>query len=81
MTKLSLWTLPHTNKPRLDLTISNAKGRILVHYANIELHPQCMKQAIAYHRVNQSIMDQIADRLLSTPSSTSFMMHITMHDE
>ena len=39
MTKLSIWTLLHTNKPRLNLTISNTKGRILMHYANIKLHP------------------------------------------
>ena len=81
MTKLSLWTLLHTSKPRLDLTISNTKGRILVHYANIKLHPQCFKQALVYHHVNQGIMDQIADTLLRNPSSTDFMMHMTLHEE
>ena len=40
-----------------------------------------MKQALIYHYVNQGIMDEIADNLLRNPSSTSFMMHMTMHDE
>ena len=81
MTKLSHWTLLHTNKPRLDLTITNAQGNILVHIANIKLHPQCMKQALVFRYVNQGIMDQIADTLLRNPSSPDFRMHMTMHEE
>lgn len=83
MTKLSLWTMLRTNKPRLDLTISNTQGRILLHYANLKLHPPCFKQAAIYHRVNQGIMDQIADRVLRAwnPSTTHFTMHMTMHVE
>lgn len=80
MTKLSLWTLLHTNKPRLDHTISNTKGRMLIHYANIKLHSPCMRQALILHRVNQGSMDQIADTLLRA-SSTHFNMHMTMHEE
>ena len=81
MTKLSLWTLLRTNKPRLDLTISNAKGKILLHYANIKLHSPSFKQALVFHKVNQGIMDEIADRLLRNPSSTDFILDITMHEE
>ena len=81
MTKLSLWTLLHTNKPRLDLTISSDKGKMLVHYANIKLHSPCMKLALIFHRVNQGIMDSIADTLLRNPSSTDFTMDMTMHEE
>lgn len=80
MTKLSLWTLLYTNKPRLDLAISNTKGRILVHYTNIKVHPPCFKQALVYRYVNQGIMDQIADSLLRA-SSTHFNIHMTMHEE
>ena len=81
MTKLSIWTLLHTNKPRLDLTISNDQGKILLHYANIKLHSPCMKLALIFHRVNQGIMDEIADRLLKNPSSIDFTMDMTMHEE
>ena len=81
LTKLSIWTLLRTNKPRLDLTISNDKGKILLHYVNIKLHTPCFQHALVYHKVNQGIMDEIADRLLRNPSSTDFTMDITMHDE
>ena len=81
MTKLSLWTLLHTNKPRLDLTISNDKGKILLHYVNIKLHAPCFQHALIYHKVNQGIMDEIADRLLRNPSSTDFVMDMTLHEE
>ena len=81
LTKLSLWTLLRTHKPRLDLTISNDKGKILLHYANIKLHPPCFEEALVYHYTNQGIMDQIADILLSNPSSIDFVMDITMHEE
>ena len=81
MTKLSLWTLLHTNKPRLDLTLSNDQGKMLLHYANIKLHSQYLKLALILHHVNQGIMDQIADRLLKNPSSTDLTMNITMHEE
>ena len=80
MAKLSLWNLLYTNKPRLDLAISNTKGRILVHVANIKLHPPCFQQALIYHYVNQGIMDQIADTLLKA-ASTHFNIHMTMHEE
>ena len=80
MAKLTLWNLLYTNKPRLDLTISNTKGRILVHVANIKLHPPCFQQALVFHKVNQGIMDQIADTLLKA-ASTHFNIHMTMHEE
>ena len=80
LTKLSQWTLLHTKKPRLNLAISDTKGRILMHYANIKLHPPCVKQTLVYHHVNQGIMDQIADILLRA-SSTHFNIHMTMHEE
>ena len=83
MSKLQQWTMFHTNKSLMDLTFSDSKGRILLHYANIHLHPQRMKQAAVYHYVNQGIMDQIADKLLLawSPSFTNFVMHMTLHDE
>ena len=81
LTKLSIWTLLRTNKPRLNLTISNDKGRILLHYANIKLHSPCFKQALVYQQVNQGIMDEIADRLIKNPSSIDFVMNMTMHEE
>ena len=80
MAKLTLWNLLYTNKPRLDLAISNTKGRILVNVANIKLHPPCFQQALVYHKVNQGIMDQIADTLLKA-ASTHFNIHMTMHEE
>ena len=80
MAKLTLWNLLYTNKPRLDLVISNTKGRVLVHVANIKLHPPCFQQALVYHNVNQGIMDQIADTLLKA-ASTHFNIHMTMHEE
>ena len=81
LTKLSLWTLLRSHKPRLDLTITNDKGKILLHYANIKLHPPCFKEAMVYHKVNQGIMDSIADTLLRNRSSIDFVMDITMHEE
>ena len=81
MAKLSQWTLLHTNKPRLDLTITNNQGKILVHVANIKLHSPCFQQALVYRYVNQGIMDQIADTLLKKPSSTDFRLYMTMHVE
>ena len=81
LTRLSIWTLLRTNKPRLNLTISNDKGKILLHYVNIKLHAPCFQHALIYHKVNQGIMDEIADRLLRNPSSTDFVMDMTLHEE
>ena len=78
MNNLSLWTFPHTNNPRMNLTISNTEEKFLMHYANIQLHPQDMEQALRYYPLNQAIMDQIADILLRK-SFTHFVMSIELH--
>ena len=77
MAEMSKWTKQHTNKPRLNLTIANAEGRILIQRVNIQLQPPCGEHLMNYSLLNQGIMDEIADRLLMN-SSTHFVINIEL---
>ena len=77
MAEMSKWTKQHTNKPRLNLTIANAEGRILIQRVNIQLQPPCGEHLINHSLLNQGIMDEIADRLLMN-SSTHFVINIEL---
>ena len=82
MNKLSLWKLTHPNKTLMDVAIAKATGKPFCEIVNIQLHLQCMVKAACYYKINQAIMDMIADGLISAwdTYSTNFVAHITVHN-
>ena len=82
MSRLSLWKLTHPKKTLMDVAIAKAMGKPFCEIVNIQLHPQCMVKAACYYKINQAIMDLIADGLISTwdTYSTNVIAHITVHN-
>lgn len=72
----------HPNKPLMDVTLTKVEGHVIYEVVNLDLFPQCMKQAIWHYSVNQVIMDILADKLINAWGiySTNFVLHITLHD-
>jgi len=80
--KLSLWRIGKTNKPLTDVAILSSKGKCLQAIGNIQFFPPSMVLADGFYKVNQAIMDVVADSLLSAwdSQSTNFVMRITIHN-
>ena len=80
--KLSTWKVMHPNKPLMDVTLTKVEGHVIYEVVNLDLFPQCIKQAVWHYSVNQVIMDILADKLINAWGiySTNFVLHITLHD-
>ena len=79
MAEISKWAKQHTNKPRFNLIIADAEGRILIQRDNIQLQPLCIEHTMNHSLLNQGVMDEIADRLL-LKSSTHFVINIELYE-
>lgn len=82
MDKLSWWRVTYTDKTLMDVTVAKAMGKQFLEIVNIQLDPQCFEKVIRYYKVNQAIMDMIADGLISAwdTYATNFVVHITVHN-
>lgn len=65
----------------MDVTPARGNGKPFSAISNIQLSPSCFVKAINYYKVNQAIMDIIANVLISAweKDSTNFVVNITLH--
>lgn len=81
MDKLILLTVTH-DKTMMDVTTARGNGKPFSAISNIQLSPSCFVKAIHYYKVNQAIMNIIANALISAweKDSTNFVVNITLHN-
>lgn len=81
MDKLILLTVRH-DKTMMDVTLARGNGKPFSAISNIELSPSCFVKAIHYYKVNEAIVDIIANALISAweKDSTNFVVNITLHN-
>ena len=81
MDKLTLLTVTH-DKTTMDVTAARENGKPFSAISNIHFSPSCFVKAIHYHKVNQAIMDIIANALIPAweKDSTNFVVNITLHN-
>ena len=82
MDKISTWKCRTIHKPLMDVTLTKQDGQVMYQMGNLDLCPQCMKKAVCYYYVNQAIMDQLADKLISAwrSDASTFVLQFTLHD-